>query len=165
LDNLVTRLREWAKMEVRGSANQIQLDEAADALEAADGLVELVASRVDASWKDRAEAAEAEIAEWKQLAPDIRQLRTDKMAAEARVEEWDALAQMSIHNSAEAIKVIDGWKARAEEWALWAGRMPDAGFNDQDPRWQWWHEKPQNHSEGTKCALCSANRTSGNASE
>jgi len=25
----------------------------------------------------------------------------------------------------------------------WASRMPDAGFNDQDPRWEWWHARPR----------------------
>lgn len=25
----------------------------------------------------------------------------------------------------------------------WASRMPDAGFNSDDPRWDWWHERPR----------------------
>jgi hypothetical protein len=25
----------------------------------------------------------------------------------------------------------------------WASRMPDAGFNSEDPRWAWWHERPR----------------------
>jgi hypothetical protein len=28
------------------------------------------------------------------------------------------------------------------ELESWAARMPDAGFNSDDPRWAWWHEKP-----------------------
>lgn len=25
---------------------------------------------------------------------------------------------------------------------IWADAMPDAGFTDSDPRWNWWHKRP-----------------------
>ena len=40
---------------------------------------------------------------------------------------------------AKADAVLD----KLEALDAWASRMPDAGFNDQDPRWGWWNERPR----------------------
>ena len=29
-----------------------------------------------------------------------------------------------------------------DELWRWVSRMPDAGFTEQSPRWNWWHQKP-----------------------
>ena len=49
----------------------------------------------------------------------------------------------------EAISIISSLKAKniqlreaLEEYDNWGGRMPDAEFNNTDPRWDWWHERP-----------------------
>lgn len=46
--------------------------------------------------------------------------------------------------SAVPMKEDDARKelAYAEALDAWVSRMPDAGFNEDDPRWSWWHERP-----------------------
>lgn len=38
---------------------------------------------------------------------------------------------------------LEAERQKALDLDAWVSRMPDAGFNDQDPRWGWWHERPR----------------------
>jgi hypothetical protein len=38
-----------------------------------------------------------------------------------------------LRGAVEALRELDAW----------ASRMPDAGFTSDDPRWDWWHERPR----------------------
>lgn len=68
---------------------------------------------------------------------------TDKPRAEVLRDE-----SLSHCDWVRATELACYWKERAEEIDAWASRMPDAGFNDQDPRWNWWHERPQMQARG-----------------
>ena len=51
-------------------------------------------------------------------------------------------------NGAMRDAVEFGDRAERAEMALrelddWVSRMPDAGFNQDSPRWDWWHQRPR----------------------
>jgi len=64
---------------------------------------------------------------------------------------------------------LEAAEARATAWeSAWTaldqqvGRMPDAGFDDRDPRWDWWHETGQMRGL-QRFALASGSRPEGEA--
>lgn len=68
------------------------------------------------------------------------------VAAGVRAEEARQEAIGTAARAMDRTSQVEAKLAAAEE-ALrqlheWSSRMPDAGFNDQSPRWKWWHEKP-----------------------
>lgn len=46
----------------------------------------------------------------------------------------DAVENLEAELRASRISYLHLWD--------WASRMPDAGFNEDDPRWDWWHRRP-----------------------
>lgn len=48
-----------------------------------------------------------------------------------------------VHQGAEAVRERDRLRDALEQLDVWASRMPDAGFDESDLRWQWWHERPR----------------------
>ena len=43
----------------------------------------------------------------------------------------------------ELAKLFDECAQALDALDTWVGRMPDAGFTSQDPRWAWWHKRPR----------------------
>lgn len=59
-------------------------------------------------------------------------------------------AETELHQVEQEYEIIRAaqlrTEARVEAWKAWAQSMPDAGFNDQDPRWDWWHAMPRDET-------------------
>lgn len=65
------------------------------------------------------------------------------LVSECRAREEAERRLLSEGRRADALMArVDGLVAALRDLDAWVSRMPDAGFNNQSPRWGWWHERP-----------------------
>ncbi len=86
------------------------------------------------------------------LTPEEAELLRDEARAYRMIRDCDVyrpsgvpseVASAFLAERDAAVKVAEKAKARLDEIETWIGQMPDAGFTDASPRWEWWHKRPR----------------------
>lgn len=70
-------------------------------------------------------------------------LRATRDANWVLAQHYKAQRDQAREDAAYWIAKVDKLEKQLKELDDWVTRMPDAGFNDQDPRWDWWHQRPR----------------------